>query len=54
MLRQILLAVQLVEVQPHIRSFSLSILLHSRKTNKGIGAELVHYLGDGLFQTNEI
>lgn len=25
-----------------------------RKKNKGIGIELAHYLGDGLYQTNEI
>jgi hypothetical protein len=28
--------------------------LNSRKINKGIGAETVHFLGDGLYQTDEI
>jgi hypothetical protein len=27
---------------------------HSRKKNKGIAIELMHYLGDGLYQTDEI
>jgi predicted ribosome-associated RNA-binding protein Tma20 len=26
----------------------------SRSKNKGVGAEILHYLGDGLFQTAEI
>jgi hypothetical protein len=25
-----------------------------REKNKGIGAEVVHYLGDGLYQSDEI
>lgn len=32
----------------------LYIMIISRKKNKGIGIEVVHFLGDGLFQTTEI
>lgn len=39
-------------------SFSLKknwiLISHSRQKNKGIGIEVCHYLGDGLFQTNDI
>jgi predicted ribosome-associated RNA-binding protein Tma20 len=28
--------------------------MHSREKNKGIGVEVSHFLGDGLYQAEEI
>jgi predicted ribosome-associated RNA-binding protein Tma20 len=40
------------EMSPH--NFVSNLLIHSRAKNKGIGVEVAHFLGDGLYLADEI